>query len=234
MSLCESCHAGCCRSFAIPASGADLIRIEADLGLSFWDFACRWADPEGIIARKYAPHFYFDDDPDTPFAICLLRSESTFHPGTPKCRFLVEGQPDDKSPLGAARCGIYKSRPSACRVFPTRLNATAELAVITDVPERVCGKGEPLYQLCPRPWEPADFDHLTSVQDLIVARYEMQFFHQVAERWNRRCGPWSLFPEFVRAVYARRVLPESEVPAAQPHPQLRVVRPEDDAERFAA
>ena len=94
MSPCESCHAGCCRSFAIPLSGADIIRLENGLGLTFWDFACRWADPEGIIAQNYAPHFFFEDEPQTPFVITLIHDESIYFPATTRCRYLVEGQPD--------------------------------------------------------------------------------------------------------------------------------------------
>ena len=65
MSPCEDCHAGCCRSFAVPVSGADIMRIENGLGLSFWDFVCRWEDPDGRIALNYAPHFFFEDEPET-------------------------------------------------------------------------------------------------------------------------------------------------------------------------
>src|SRR5690606_34649025 len=31
MGLCSGCHAGCCRSFAVPVSGADVLRIETRL-----------------------------------------------------------------------------------------------------------------------------------------------------------------------------------------------------------
>lgn len=210
MSVCESCHAGCCRSFAVPLTGADIIRIEGELGLRFWDFACRWADPDGKIALNYAPHFHFSDEPETPFVISLIHSESTYFSKTAKCRFLTEGQPDAEHPLGVSRCGIYKSRPSACRAFPTKLNETNELVIIHDVPDRGRSGDEPVYNLCSRQWEPADVDGLEMFQDLVVTKYEMEFFHKLAGLWNRSPRAWSVFPDFLHIVYSSRVMLESE------------------------
>ena len=216
MNPCESCHAGCCRSFAVPVTGADILRIERGLGLSFWDFVCRWADPKGIIARNHAPHFRFSDEPQTPFVICLTHEESRFFKGSARCKFLVENQPDEKHPLGTAHCGIYHLRPGACRAFPTRLNNTGELAIIYDVPERGRDNSDPLYELCPRQWEPADLDPVGGVQDLVVARYEMDFFRQIAQVWNRVPRSWNVFPDFLHLVYERRVVRESDVAEEPP------------------
>ena len=193
----------------MPLTGADILRIERDLGLTFEDFVCRWADPDGKIARHHAPRFRFSDEPHTPFVICLRHTSSVFLPGTTKCRFLTEGAPDPDHLLGQARCAIYGSRPGACRTFPLRLNETAELAVIHDVPERGRPGPHPAYSLCPRPWEPTDVDPLQTPQDLVVARYEMAFFSQLADLWNREPRAWNIFPDFVRLAYSQRVLPHS-------------------------
>jgi Fe-S-cluster containining protein len=151
MSPCEDCHAGCCRSFAVPVSGADIMRIEYGLGLSFWDFVCRWEDPDGRIALNYAPHFFFDDEPETQFVISLMHHESEYFKETTRCRFLTEGAPDEEHSLGQARCGIYNFRPGACRVFPTKFDPASELAVIHDVPERSRDGDSKVYDLFPRP-----------------------------------------------------------------------------------
>lgn len=206
MSPCESCHAGCCRSFAIPLTGADVIRIERGLNLEFPEFVCRWADPDGIIANNYAPHLFFEDEPETPFVLALMHHESVFFPGTTKCQFLVEGQPDAEHPNGEARCGIYDSRPAACRVFPVRFNDTCELAVINDVPERSRNGESDVYDLCPRAWEPADIDPVNAIEHLVVARHEMQFFHRIAATWNQQARPWELFPTFLHMIYDNRVV----------------------------
>ena len=190
----------------MPVTGADILRIERDLGLAFDEFVCRWADADGKIARDYAPHFRFADDPRTPCVVGLAHAGSRWLRGTSRCRFLVEGQPDAEHPLGVARCGIHASRPAACRCFPTKLGAGGDLAVIQEVPARGRPGGHAAYSLCPRPWEPADLDPLEAVPALVVARHEMAFFFQHAETWNRRPGAWERFPEFLRLVYANRVL----------------------------
>ncbi|MFH1264305.1 MAG: YkgJ family cysteine cluster protein [Planctomycetota bacterium] len=215
MGPCQSCHAGCCRTFAVPVSGADIIRIESELGLGFWDFVCRWADAESKIALKYAPHFHFSDEPKTPFVICLAHSASAYFPQTTKCLFLREGSPDEERPLGEARCGIHKSRPSACRAFPTKLSEAGNLAIIRDVPERGRPGDSPIYELCPRPWEPDDFNRLEAVQDLVIAKFEMAVFHSLADLWNQSPRPWSVFPDFLRFVYSSRVMLEAEHQARQ-------------------
>lgn len=211
MSPCQSCHAGCCRTFAVPVTGADILRIERSLKMDFWDFACRWADPQGEIARKYAPQFHFADEPETPFVICLSQASSHFFPKTRKCRFLTEGAPDAEHPLGQARCGIYNSRPGACRAFPTRLNVEGDLAIIYDVPSPRKPDEKPhVNDLCARQWEPADFDHLDTLQDLALTQFEMKFFHQIAAIWNRVPRDWNVFPDFLRLVYANRVISEAD------------------------
>lgn len=218
MSACESCHAGCCRSFAVPITGADILRIERQFKLTFWDFACRWSDPDGRIARKHAPHFHFSDEAQTPFVIALKHSESTFVPATTKCRFLVEGAPEEGQRLGQARCGIYHQRPATCRIFPTKLSDSGELAIIYDVP-RQGRSGNEVYTLCPRPWEPEDFDPLEAIPNLVVARYEMDFFHRVAAVWNRQPQEWAVFPEFLRLVYSRQIVVKSETQAERDEPE---------------
>ncbi len=210
MSMCDSCHAGCCRSFAVPLSGADIVRITSDCQLSFWDFVCRWEDRNGEIAQKYAPHFYFDDEPETPFVICLIHNESQTWPGTRKCIFLEESPATAEHPLGTAGCGIYGSRPAACRAYPTKLNPTSDLVIIHDVPPRGRPSTDPVYTLCPRAWEPEDFDTIQSLQDLIVAEFEMQFFNRVAAVWNRKPGAFAAFPDYLRGIYSQRVRKDSE------------------------
>jgi Fe-S-cluster containining protein len=200
----------------VPITGADILRIEREQKVDFWQFACRWADTNGFIARKYAPHFHFRDEPETPFVICLRHVDSTTFAGTTKCCFLDEQPPTAEHPRGVSRCSIYGSRPGACRAFPTKLNATGELAVIYDVPDRGRLSDTPAYNLCPEPWKASDFDPIRTVQDLVVARYEMAFFHQLARLWNRTPRPFELFPDYVRLAYEGRVVHESDLPGAAP------------------
>jgi Fe-S-cluster containining protein len=218
MGQCATCHAGCCRSFVVPLTGADILRIISQKKLSFWDFVCRWADPQGSIALKYAPHFYFRDQLETPFVISLIQEYSRVFPGTTRCKFLTEGAQSAEHPLGISQCGIYAERPTACRVFPTRFDHSGELAVIHDIP--AAGReGHPVYQLCPRAWKPEDVDPLQQVQDLVLAKFEMNFFFKLAAAWNANPGEWRLFPDFLQLVYARRVITAEEERSAEPAPE---------------
>jgi Fe-S-cluster containining protein len=208
MGLCESCHAGCCRAFAVPVTGADIISIQRKLGLPFEEFVRRVPDPQGRISHGAVPCFSFDDSPGSSYVICLTQVPSPFHERTNKCRFLIECPPDAEHPLGRARCGIYGVRPHSCRIFPTKFNATHDLAIVVDVPDRLRTGTQPAYTLCPRPWEPEDVDPIQAVQDLAVVKYELAFFWQVAELWNRSPASWTVFPKFLELVYTKRVARE--------------------------
>jgi Fe-S-cluster containining protein len=210
MSQCATCHAGCCRSFAVPVTGADILRLATRRGLDFWDFVVRWADPQGMIAQNHAPHFRFIDDLRTPYVICLMPLESSQFPGTTKCLFLREGEATPDAPLGISQCGAYEDRPAACRAFPAKLNETGELAILYDVPSRGRRSDHPAYELCARQWLPEDLDPIQQVQDLVVAKYEMNFFFKLAESWNESPGHWREFPEFLQLVYAARLRPVGE------------------------
>jgi hypothetical protein len=111
---------------------------------------------------------------------------------------------------GQARCGIYNFRPGTCRVFPPKFDPANKLAVIQEIPERSRDGDAEVYDLCSRPWEPSDLDPVQPLHHLVVARYEMQFFRSIAELWNRNPQPWSVFPDFLRLVYARRVVCEKD------------------------
>src|SRR5262245_54659649 len=219
MGQCATCHAGCCRSFAVPVTGADILRIMSQKKLAFWDFVCRWADPEGNIALKYAPHFHFRDQPETPFVISLIQDESRQFPGTTRCKFLAEGPQSREHPLGSSQCGIYGERPCACRVFPTKFDHSGELAVIYDVHQEGNAGGHPIYRHCPRRWTPEDPDPLQQVQDLVLPKFEMDFFFKLAAAWNAQPGEWPLFPEFLQAVYAQRVIAQENDQEVEPIPE---------------
>ncbi len=199
-SPCAGCHAGCCRAYAVPLTGRDIFRIVTELKIPFWRFVCRWADPSGAIARDIAPHFRFDDDPRTPYVICLLQTESQLFPGTRKCCFLTESGPSGEAARGAGRCSIYGHRPVACRIFPSRLDELGELAV-HEVPEPSGEMQHAAYELCRRPWRVSDLDRDFALQNLRDCAAEMELFHTIANRWNDSPGPWPLFPDFLELIY---------------------------------
>ena len=217
MSPCHGCHAGCCRSFVVPVTGADLLHLERARGLPLEEIVCRWADAEGRIARGAAPHFRFEDDLETPYVIGLRHVPSEAHPGTSRCEFLMETPPTPEAPLGGARCGVYENRPMACRIYPARFNSTSELTILSDVPRSGREHEHPAYQLCPRPWQPEDVDPLELPRTMAAAKFEREFFRSVARLWNDVPRAFADLPDFFRWVYDNRVW--SEAPATTlPHP----------------
>lgn len=203
MSPCIGCQAGCCRSFAVPVTGADLYRLRDEQGLEFAEVACRWEDREGLIASGTAPHFFFADEPQTPFVICLRHEASETFPDVTRCRFLVESDPA----VTGSYCGIYNQRPLACRTFPTKLHASGLLAEVHSIP--ASGRANdpnPAFKLCSRPWRADEIHPIESLQNLVLIRFEMQFFQQVADVWNQTRGDFELFPDFLHEVYSRRVI----------------------------
>jgi len=202
---CAGCHAGCCRAFAVPLTGSDVIRIIREQGHSFGDFVCRWADSEGLISRQIAPQFLFEDDPETPFVIGLLQNESAIFPGTHKCRFLKE-MPDARG-AGQSQsiCSIYQSRPQACRVFPFRFEPSGNVSIQPDV--TVNGGKQLPTSLCPSEWNVTDEQRGQAELDLGDCLQQMALFRLIAERWNAEPGPWPLFPAFLVDIYSRLLAP---------------------------
>jgi len=197
---CTSCHAGCCRAYAVPLTGRDIFRIVTELKVPFWKFVCRWADASCAISRGVAPHFFFDDDCRTPYVIGLLQTESRIFPGTRKCGFLEETDPSGKSARGTGQCSIYEHRPTACRIFPSRIDEAGALGVYT-AREPVGEFQHAAYELCPRSWSVFDIDPVAALHDLRQCADEMELFHAIAQRWNDEPGPWPFFPDFLELIY---------------------------------
>lgn len=221
-------------------TGADVIRIER-AGHSFWEFACRWEDPEGKIAGRYAPQIRFADEPETPFVLCLLQKPSDTYPGTGRCGFLREATTDAEGNPQVPGCSIYESRPAACRAFPMKFDPSREVVELHAVYDPPRAASNAAYKLCPRPWSPSDIDGVDAAQVLASAEYEASFFAKVVQLWNRTPGEWTAFPDFIRLVYASRVRveavpePESEVgPVLLPIDRYRDQASPDERDRKAA
>lgn len=203
---CADCHAGCCRSFVVPLTGPDVIRIERATGLSFWDFAARWDDCDGAISRGIVPHFRFDDQPGNRFVIGLLHKPSDAFPGATRCRFLHETLDEGGFGCASANCAIYGNRPVSCRIFPATIDAGGNVRG-RSVPEFGRPEAGDAYRLCPRDWDAADFDADQVRRDLARVSDEMQQLHVIAERWNRELRPWTSFPAFLQLLYGGETVP---------------------------
>ncbi len=107
-----------------------------------------------------------------------------------------------------------------------KLNNTGDLAILYDVPKPGRDGGHRAYDLCPEPLQPSDFDPIQSVQELVISKYEMQFFQQVADIWNRQPGEWKMFPEFLHFVYAERIGVSETRAVAVAEPAAPVLEPD--------
>lgn len=104
---CESCAANCCRRFEVVILGWDVYRIARDLQLS----------PESFVELQGAP------EPDMAHQLVLDVEErqSRYHRLALRkqqggCVFLLSFERG--TPAERGRCGIYSSRPDACRSYP--------------------------------------------------------------------------------------------------------------------
>ncbi|MFQ5734410.1 MAG: YkgJ family cysteine cluster protein [Planctomycetaceae bacterium] len=201
---CSDCRAGCCRSFVVPLTGPDVIRIQRDYGLSFWDFVARWDDPTGEVSRGVTPHFRFEDLPQNRFVIGLLHKTSEAFPTATRCRFLSESVDGEAGGCASAKCSIYAGRPLTCRIVPARLDADGEVGG-REVPEFGRPESHEAYRLCPRVWDRDDFDPQQIRRELSQITDEMQQLHLVAECWNRKLRPWTSLPTFLQLLYAADV-----------------------------
>jgi Fe-S-cluster containining protein len=102
MDPCDGCAADCCRRFDVVIQGWDAWRIARDLRLPLAAFLAVEAAPapdldhQLVLDGAAASHSYH--------RLALKKSAGA-------CVFLL-------SAGGVGRCGIYGSRPSACRAYP--------------------------------------------------------------------------------------------------------------------
>jgi Fe-S-cluster containining protein len=102
MSACDGCAADCCRHFDLVVSGWDAYRLGRDLSLPL----------DRFVALDGA------DAPDENHQLVLDAAASAhrYHrlqlkKSAGACTFLVDAG-------GIGRCGVYPSRPAACRAYP--------------------------------------------------------------------------------------------------------------------
>jgi Fe-S-cluster containining protein len=217
-SLCDTCHAGCCRAYNLLITVYDALVISRDLSLPIAEFASVLpmdADKSKRMGDLHVPLRFSDPGfEDSFFYIILKRVPSALFPGSVKCYFLQEwtrSEPvaERRSHPGAkvaGRCGIYGSRPIMCRAYPAFLHANGALGFVTNPQPLESSKTIPAFELCPEPWTVEAFtkDPSQTVHTLITNKYEIGFQNELIKEWN--AAPRSLrefFPH-AAACYANR------------------------------
>jgi Fe-S-cluster containining protein len=218
-SMCETCHAGCCRAYNLFITVYDALRISRDLSLPISEFVTLVAqNAEGVKRLGGQNHPIRFSDPgfeDTFFFVALKRVESRLVPGTHKCTFLQEwqrsepvagrdGHPGSKV---VGRCGIYGSRPLMCRTYPSVLHPDGALGFISNPKPPDLMKTNPIYTLCPEKWETASFtsDPSQAVHTLVLNRYEVDFQNKLVDEWNANPRPMKGFFPYAVACYGNRI-----------------------------
>jgi Fe-S-cluster containining protein len=216
--MCDTCHAGCCRAYNLIVTVYDALQISQDLNLPIAEFVTMVSQNEEGVKRMGGIHtpLRFSDPgfEDTFFYIALKRVESRLMPGTLKCYFLHEWQRAE--PIAergnhpgakiAGRCGIYASRPLMCQAYPAFLHQDGALGFITNPAQPELVKADPIYTLCPEKWTPGAFapNVNRTVHNLVLNKYEIEFQNRLISEWNANPRPLKEFFQYATGCYANR------------------------------
>lgn len=113
-SPCDGCISGCCRGLNLVIDAFDAWRLGRDTGRALPEFAdLRWTDDPDEDYRVVLDGRPAEEAPRR-YRLLLRREVDPEGVFERRCVFLVtEG--------GQGRCGVYASRPSMCRTYPTWL-----------------------------------------------------------------------------------------------------------------
>lgn len=216
--ICDTCHAGCCRTYHLLITAYDALVIARDLGLPVGEFTTFLAaNGENIkrIGGKHTPIKFADPgQEENRFFIALKRVNSALIPGTLKCYFLQEWQRQDVvaergDHSGAkiiGRCGIYDSRPQMCKTYPAALHTEGALGFIATPPPTPLSDQNKIYEICPEKWTPEAFaqDPSKMLHTLVLTSYEVDFQSRAVAEWNAKPGLAKEFFPFMHRVYGIR------------------------------
>ena len=214
---CDSCHAGCCRSYHLFIHGFDALRLSQHLALPVGEFATLISFPESLAPQyqsEYVPLRFTDREPGIRFLLGLKRLESPLFPGSHRCLFLLEwsrehpatGRENHPGRDTVGRCGVYGSRPLVCQIYPTALHDTRPLAVI-NTPQPIAGKElHPVHALCGDDWTPQNFGSSPdeTLHRLAIQKIERDFYNRLSEEINARGLETGEFIPFLTEAYGQR------------------------------
>ena len=218
MKVCKTCAAGCCRAFRVPVTGFDILRIMRTIDIDPF-FFCGVEEISGEKLEKILgkdPLFLFTDSGEPKYyEIYMKFIFSKYYEHSHKCIFLQEwdakeyGSQELEGIIG--RCGIYDCRPLTCRTYPSKIDKDQKLFMYDPYfehtnPENKRWASLP-YGLCPRPIEKEDFRFGVNeyIKNLLHANYEMEFFLELSEKWNKNPDISDKFIEFLEKEYEDRL-----------------------------
>lgn len=216
-SICDTCHAGCCRSYHIFITAFDALRISKDVGLPVGEFITLLSFSQEAVkryARDFVPIRLPKTDPEPRYLLALKKIDSHLFPGTPKCYFLNEWKRDrpaenreghpGRDYIG--RCSIYGSRPMICRTYPTSFHPQVAVGLITTPPPVDIAAKHEVHKICPEEWTVQNFgtEPTTVLHNLAISRYEREFYNQAVTEFNEGEHCVAEFFPFMARVYEQR------------------------------
>lgn len=189
---CEDCGGKCCRNYIVPVTGHDVWRLNTHQRLSPESFLVA-----GHQQGEHSDGFVLEAGGRSQFM--ALDKKGDFNRYKP-CVFLVELAD------GRARCGVYASRPTVCRVYPMTIHAGR------------IGLHEHL--ICsPNAWSAEEMSRPTWLATLKRTYMEFDIYSEVVKRWNARVAhsPGETFTlheyySYLLNVYSKLAQLEAETP----------------------
>ncbi|MBI4662158.1 MAG: YkgJ family cysteine cluster protein [Verrucomicrobia bacterium] len=228
--ICDTCHAGCCRTYNLIVTVYDALVISRDLGLpiaEFVTFLATRGEQIKLAGGKNTPIIFSDPGyEEVRFFVTLKRVDSRLIAGTLKCYFLQEwnrqevvaARGDHPGARIAGRCGIYGSRPLMCQTYPTVLHNEGAVGFIGTPPPTDLQKVHEIYKICPEKWSPEAFvqDPAKALHSLVLYNYETNFQNRCLAEWNASPGLMKGFFPFMLRAYGERFRLNLDMVASTP------------------
>ncbi|MEI7475134.1 MAG: YkgJ family cysteine cluster protein [bacterium] len=214
MQICKSCAGGCCRNYSVAITGYDILNISKTLGIdpiSFIQIVEIEDEADFEYKSKHAALFKFTDAKKDVFYMFGMRMvESQLVQGTAKCQFLMEWYYNRNNPSIdqiIARCGIYNCRPLICSAFPSKFDSTENRGVVLNLSSISESKEHPIYNLCSGTIAGEEVDRAADdiMKALILRKFELDYFKNLASYWNEKPGTITEFLVFMQNAYQDRV-----------------------------
>lgn len=209
-SLCDSCHAACCRSYRLTITIHDFLDLVSLKGLAEsingTTFESIPFNANYFLNKNMMFPFIFDDleKKDSMYILCLKRVASELLPGTQRCHFLDESKrpekvinpelPGHESHLGTeyeGRCSVYSARPTMCRTYPIAFNPLTYQSVLKRRENGPQAAQSNVFNLCPKQnVELSDFGlddptaYLHKTDELMLNDIRTRSHNEAVVKWN--------------------------------------------------
>ncbi|MDX1917640.1 MAG: hypothetical protein SFT81_00650 [Candidatus Caenarcaniphilales bacterium] len=213
-SICDSCHAGCCRVYRLIITIYDFLDLVNHVGLNEAVNGVNFEPSpfnENYSSNRNMMFPFIFDDPDRKgkmFSLALKRVESKLFPGTLKCHFLTEGEreqivinpelPNHEEHLGSrfyGRCSVYEGRPTMCRTYPIAFNPNLQRSFIQKREDNPKAADDKVLKICPKPTVGlADFG-ITDQKTMLRKNDEALLNHARTLAHNESVLRWNSQPE---------------------------------------